>query len=235
MQGGHVIFNEPAVGIQDFNTCVAAAAAGNVDAQIKVGDAYCSPTHRAVALDYRQALYWYAKAASQNSAIALLKLGQLHDRGLGCIKEPMLAFEFYKKAASMGLPDAQYWTGWDYMHGHGVPQNLQSGIDYLNSAAKQGHAASQIMLAEFYLGDLGPGTQAKDRVSGYAWLSIAAQGDTHAKAYASQKMEETTHGMTLAQITEAESRALSPDTLIQGPSLPVWSGDTLVNSKVPKP
>lgn len=235
MQGAHIFFNEPRIPVEDFNSCVSAAANGDVDAEIRVGDAYCSVRNRPVALDYKQALYWYAKAASQNSAVGLLKLGQMHDWGLGCSKDPMLAFEFYKKAASQGLADAQYWVARDYFDGHGTPQNLQAAVDYATSAAKQGLPAAQILLAQWYLGEVGPGTNARDNISAYAWLSVAAQGDNSQSEYATQKMNEVTHGMSLSQITEAEARALSPNMLIGGPQLPQWQQDALVNSKLPKP
>ena len=242
VQGGHIIFNDPRVSVGDFNSVLLSAARGDANAQIKVGDAYCSVIGRPVALDYKQALHWYAKAASQDNPVALLKLGQMHDHGLGCVQEPMLGFEFYRKAAAMGLPDAQYWVGWCYLNGHGVPQNLQSALDFLQASAKQGYVPSQVLLAEFYLGEQGPGTNAKDRVSAYAWLSIAAQceqtlpasGEVSLRDWAAKKMFDTTHGMTLAQIVEAQSRAQSPATLIGGPTLPQWQSDALVNSKLPK-
>jgi|TARA_B110000046_G_C12821240_1_gene325511 TPR repeat protein len=49
--------------------------------------------------DYKQALYWYAKAAEQNNVEAQTNLGFMYDTGEGIPQDYKQALKWYTKAA----------------------------------------------------------------------------------------------------------------------------------------
>lgn len=76
------------------------AEGGDKEAQTNVGEIY----ERGVggAPDYKQAAFWYRKAADQGYPRALINLGFLYEQGRGVPQDPVAALKLYRQAA--GLP-----------------------------------------------------------------------------------------------------------------------------------
>jgi TPR repeat protein len=56
--------------------------------------------------DYKQAVYWYQKAADQGYAEAQSILGVMYAFGKGVLKNDKQAVYWYQKAAEQGLAEA---------------------------------------------------------------------------------------------------------------------------------
>lgn len=101
-------------------------------------------------------------------------LGLLYEAGHSVERNLKQARAWYKKAAEMGDPRAQYALACDYEH-PGSPQ----AVEWLSKAALQGYAQAQCALAELHF--LGLGTE-QDSLGALAWYARAAeQGDTQAQ------------------------------------------------------
>ncbi len=57
--------------------------------------------------DYRQAAYWYRKAADQNFTLAQFNLGLMYEYGNGVPKSKKAAIKWYRRAAALGDLDSQ--------------------------------------------------------------------------------------------------------------------------------
>src|SRR5690348_11751844 len=68
-------------GNEEFEALLAAAAAGEAQAQSALGDYYFRA--RYVTLDYAQALAWYRKSAAQGFAPAQNQLGSMYKNHVG--------------------------------------------------------------------------------------------------------------------------------------------------------
>ncbi|KAF9416607.1 hypothetical protein BGZ76_004622 [Entomortierella beljakovae] len=60
------------------------------------------------------------------------------------------SFLHYQKAASRGMPEAQYNLGYAYMKGTGVTQNDALAIEYWKMSAQQGFGLAQLNLGMYY-------------------------------------------------------------------------------------
>jgi uncharacterized protein len=80
---------------------MAAAQAGDVEAQNNVGEIY----ERGLGTEpnYEAALIWYQKAADQGHAAALFNLGTLYEQGKGVAPDKLKALNLYRQA--WGLPE----------------------------------------------------------------------------------------------------------------------------------
>ena len=63
-------------------------------------------------------------------------------------KNDVKQFDFYKRRAEEGSDDAQYQLGTRYLTGKGTDKNEKLGREWLDKAAKQGHAQAAKKLAE---------------------------------------------------------------------------------------
>ena len=61
-----------------------------------------------------------------------------------------IAFEWFMKAALQEADKAQTAVGLAYLRGHGVEQNLDQALMWLNRAAEQGEVLAQCKLVELY-------------------------------------------------------------------------------------
>ncbi len=127
---------------------------------------------------YRDAFYWYSKAALQGNAIGQWWLGHLYSHALGLESKENLpnqwdeipldykkAIEWFTLAANQGFAQAQCWLGYLYSHGGGFmdrpPQNewsstgierdLDVAIEWYTKAAEQGNEIAQYHLGYLYL------------------------------------------------------------------------------------
>jgi TPR repeat protein len=78
---------------------------GNAGAQHNLGDAYYNG--KGVAKDYKKAIEWWYKAATQGLWQAQYNLGVMYKNGYGVAKDYRQALYWYKKAAAQGHAGAQ--------------------------------------------------------------------------------------------------------------------------------
>jgi TPR repeat protein len=81
-------------------------------------------------------------------------------------------FDGLKKLAEKGNVDAQYYLGWKYEAGKGVPQDYKQAAYWFTKAAEQGHANAQLVLAGMFF--YGKGVE-KDYKQAVFWHTKAAE------------------------------------------------------------
>lgn len=98
--------------------------------------------------DYKNANYWYEKAALQELAIAQNYLGDNYKKGLGVEKNLEKAIYWYKRATSQGFTPAQVNLGLQYSQGK--YKDLKKAKQWLILGASSGVLVAQLRLAEIY-------------------------------------------------------------------------------------
>ena len=132
-----------------------AAKLGNAEAQQSLGWLYESATEP----DYRRARKWYARAAAQcrrDATFAIVRLGSLHEHGLGGKKDVQAALKYYRRAAKLGDADAQNAIGFLYDTGRGVRQSYKRALKwYARAAAGSFHDEACNNIGNLYHNGLG--------------------------------------------------------------------------------
>jgi TPR repeat protein len=145
------------------------AAAGDVDAQIRMGNRYlCGVT---VEVDLDEASKWFLLAGKSGSAAGFMSLG-LHYSGSAQPRDVAKAMHFYEKAAKLGHVDAQLNLGRFYFVGDGVEQDYVKARKWIQKAAAQGSPQGYFLMGALYDGELGLKRDIKKAVKYYE-LSIA--------------------------------------------------------------
>jgi hypothetical protein len=113
---------------------LAKANAGDVAAQVAVGESYAAG--KGVARDYKAAAEWYRKAGDKGDIGGELHLAELfRDGGKGFPRDMAQAAVWYQKAAEQGDVTAQGTIGTLYSMGQGVEQNYVEAYYWLDLAA----------------------------------------------------------------------------------------------------
>lgn len=99
---GQMLMAEPQRAARGLTLCEEAAAAGDADAQVTVGNAYFSGS--AGKRDFAAARKWYEMAAKQNKVDATRRLGEMYARGDGGPKDAKKAMEMWTAAEKAGDP-----------------------------------------------------------------------------------------------------------------------------------
>ena len=120
----------------------ALAAQGDSSAEYYLG--VMSEFGHGVDKDTADAVGWYRKAAEGGSVLAQLKLGLIHDEGLGGVPQDLVeAVRWYRMAAEQGLiAEAMRKIGWVYHRGNGVPQDHVEAYMWFSLAAREEQRAS---------------------------------------------------------------------------------------------
>jgi len=156
----------------EFEDTLKRAEQGDVEAQNSLGYMYCNG--KGVPKDYKQAAYWYTKAAEQGSSNAQLYLGLGHNMGVfGLSKNSKKAVYWYTKAAEQGSSNAQLYLGTLYSEGKGILQNHKKAVYWYTKAAELGNIFSQYNLGVMHYNGLGVTQNYK---FAYIWFSLAATG-----------------------------------------------------------
>ena len=88
--------------------------------------------------DYKQAMYWYLKAAAQESVGAYVNIGYMYKHGQGVEKDYQAAFEWFTKAAECDNATAWYNLAIMYHYGEGRPVDLRQALDLYRKAQSSG-------------------------------------------------------------------------------------------------
>jgi uncharacterized protein len=139
-----------------------AAKRGVLGAQVKLARAYANG--RELPKDDAKAFMYFQQIADQQADIsprspiakyaaeAFVALGQYYLDGvpdMELVANPAYAGQLFRHAASyFGNAEAQYRLARLYMNGEGVEKNVGLAINWLATAAKKQHAASQATLGE---------------------------------------------------------------------------------------
>lgn len=113
-----------------------ASVDGNADALSTMGSLYFSGSLQ-YEQDYELAYEAYKSAADQEHPEALAQLGYMHNQGLGCSQDAVLAAQYSLKSAEAGYPQGQYNTYIFYVRGNGIEKNDAEALTWLNAAVKQ--------------------------------------------------------------------------------------------------
>ncbi len=176
------------------------AEAGDAEAQAWVGAVYANGSGNAGSL--AEAFKWYIKAANQGHVAAQTNVGAMLAMGQGTPQDLERGIAWLEKAAEAGDPMACYNLATLHAKGGGPPQDLARATELYRFAAETGHYPSQARLGHHYAHGLGI---EKNRVSAFAWLSLAAQHGVGAalnalEAVVSQmSAEEKQSGLALAR------------------------------------
>jgi TPR repeat protein len=145
------------------------AAAGDVDAQIRMGNRYlCGVT---VEVDLDEASKWFLLAGKSGSADGFMSLG-LYYSDSAKPRDVAKAMHFYEKAAKLGHLDAQLNLGRFYYVGDGVEQDYVKARKWIQKAAGQGSAQGFFLMGTLYFDGLGLKQDIK-KAADYYELSIA--------------------------------------------------------------
>ncbi len=153
-----------------FDDLANTAEQGQVEAQLKLGDAYYFG--KGTEKNLQQALFWYEKAAQQGNPKAQRALGAMYELGRGTAKQPEKAAYWYQKAAEQGLARAQTNLGILYETGEGVDQDYDAALLWYQKAAEQGYARGQTYLGRMF--ELGIGVEV-DFKQAFNWYQKAAE------------------------------------------------------------
>lgn len=135
-----------------------------------------------------KALTWAQKSAAKDNPFGLLILGCLYNNGDGVTQNKDKANDIFKKSsvmlqelANQGDADAQFFFGWCYYFGCGLPYDLSKAIEWYTKAAEQGNANAQTRLGFCY--EEGEGVP-KSYTEAVKWFRKAAgQGDAYAQCF----------------------------------------------------
>lgn len=200
-----------------------AAKRGVLGAQVKLARAYASG--RDLTKDDAKAFFYFQQIADQQADVsprspiakyaaeALVALGQYYFDGLpelNLSSNPAYAGHLFRHAASyFGNAEAQYRLARLYINGDGVEKNVGLAVNWLSTAAKKQHAASQATLGEI----LWRGEDIRQRrARGLALIMLA-----HENAVASGKEPEWINQLykeafaTSDKATRKDAEALLPE------------------------
>lgn len=145
------------------------AAAGDVDAQIRMGNRYlCGVT---VEVDLDEASKWFLLAGKSGSADGFMSLGLYYSDSANP-RDVAKAMHFYELAAKLGHLEAQLNLGRFYYVGDGVEQDYVKARKWIQKAAAQGSAQGLFLMGTLYFDGLGVKQNFK-KAANYYELSIA--------------------------------------------------------------
>ncbi|MDH3742631.1 MAG: caspase family protein [Hyphomicrobiales bacterium] len=119
-----------------------------------------------------------APQADQRSAAALTRLADTYRLGRGVAQSDAEALNYYRKAARMGYPRAQYSMALMYTEGRGVTRSDSKAVQWYLKAAENGYLSAMHNLANNYKSGTGVSRSYGEAAR---WYRKAADGG-HAKA-----------------------------------------------------
>lgn len=151
---------------------------GDANAQTVVGTNYYFGID-GCELDYKQAVYWYKKAAELGFAEAQYRLAHCFYNGYGVERDFKQAVYWCRKAVEQRYTLAQYSLGQCYFHGTGVEQDYKQAVSWYHKAAEQGNGLAQSALGACYYNGYGDSVDYERAV--YWFTKAAEQGDPTAQ------------------------------------------------------
>jgi TPR repeat protein len=150
---------------------LAAAYAGDAEAQVSVASSYKHGIR--VAKDFDMSVAFYRKAAEQGHAEAQEALLEFYYYGEEIPKDYAEAAFWARRGAAQGHAYAQLWLGSFYEKGEVLPQDYLLAAIWYREAADAGFSNAQWFLGLLYGKGLGV---PQDYVQAYFWQSLAVAG-----------------------------------------------------------
>lgn len=138
----------------------------------------CYEDGQGVTQSYKEAAYWYRKAADQGSAFAQYFLGYAYEYGEGVTQSYSDAAYWYRKAAGQGDAKAQTDLALLYANGKGVSLSYAEAVYWFRKAAEQGYKEAQHNLGIAY--ETGKGISQDYWQARYWYRKAADQGYSRA-------------------------------------------------------
>jgi uncharacterized protein len=121
------------------------------------------------------AVFWFTKAAQGGDKEgAYVLAGAYYNGKLGLAKDPVLAAQWYGKAAAQDDERAALMLSRMAKYGEGMPQDLKQSVSWLQQASANGNAQAMFLLSNAYAS--GDGV-VRDPTLAHSWLEKSAQGD----------------------------------------------------------
>lgn len=119
------------------------------------------------------------KLAAKNDAPALNALGIMYGTGTKVALDSRKSFEYYRRAAELGMPTGQINLGYMYLYGEGTEKNEAEAWRLFKLAAEVGHMRAQQFLGFM----LGRGIHVEENLpeAAYCYLLAARQGSVEAQ------------------------------------------------------
>jgi len=154
-----------------------AANADHAPAQVWMGRA-CEDGICGQRRDWKEAAFWYQKAAMQNDAEGLYRLGVCYAFGRGVVQDKKQAANYYEMAQMKGSQEAQICAAALRLTEDGGDQ--EEALTVLRDLAEQGIPLAQAKLGECCLNGYG---MQEDFQAGEAWVRKAAQAGDRTGQY----------------------------------------------------
>ncbi|MEM8648386.1 MAG: tetratricopeptide repeat protein, partial [Pseudomonadota bacterium] len=100
--------------------------------------------------NYKEAVYWYRKAAERGNAAAMGNLARKYYTGLGVQKDFAEALRWFEKSAEAGDVNSISSAGWMYYQGLGTRRNFTQALKYTREAAEKDHPYGTANLGLMY-------------------------------------------------------------------------------------
>ncbi len=94
--------------------------------------------------DYPDAARWFERGAKDGDVTAMLEGGEIISNPVFGINDARRAFRLWLAAAERESSRGQYEAGRALMDGYGTRVDVETGVDFLEKAAKQCHAQAQL-------------------------------------------------------------------------------------------
>ncbi|MBW2293954.1 MAG: sel1 repeat family protein [Deltaproteobacteria bacterium] len=122
--------------------------------------------------DFEAGRRWLELAIEHGDSSAVYNLGMVYERGQGVPVDLVRAISLFRRAADLGLLNAQNALGRAYESGMGVEVDLEEALRWYQSAAEQGFAVAQYTLGDIYQN--GKGVE-RDAAEAVTWFRLAAE------------------------------------------------------------
>jgi len=122
---------------------------------------------------YGDALTKFRTLASNNNAVAQNYLGFMHSRGQGVEKSPLMAVNYYRRAAQKGVRSAQFNLALAYATGRGAQEDQTQAFEWYYKAALQDYPRAAKAVGDIYA--TGIGGVDKDLATAALWYAKAEE------------------------------------------------------------
>lgn len=219
-------------GLKEARGLKEAARKGDVNAFVEIGARFAEGRGGA-AVDSKQAIKWFERAADMGSVPARYRLGAMYREGRGVERNAKLAFAHFQGAAELGNARAMHNTAVLLAEGVNGAPDYAGAYEWFKKAAEFGIRDSQYNLAILHARGLGA---PQDLVSAYAWFAAAAQqGDEDA----GKKRDEVgarlgADGLKDARKAASMWKAKTPDSAANEIAVPAGGWDEAQRQTAPR-
>ncbi|MBD3664211.1 tetratricopeptide repeat protein [Sulfitobacter aestuariivivens] len=146
-----LIHQAPAAAQNALDAQIEAAASGDLQAQLKVAQAYQYGLN--VEKDVQEAIRWYEAAAAQESPLAMFELGSLvldgiegTDTSADAVAAERISIAWYRRAAQLGFAQAQSTLGLKYAFSNRIEKNPKAARMWIAAAKENGHKTTSVLV-----------------------------------------------------------------------------------------